>query len=189
MGMFDTIHINKKFLPTIREIEKHGYSLNSLQTKDFDNLLEDYHVDEYGKLFLDKVEYILVENTNPTEKRKWNPLFFQEEKSRERVFVPYTGVVTAGAFLMDFNNPKDEIFIDIDFKFIDGVLQSTGSVKTMKITTVEEVLKNRRKIEERKHKTDNDLIYQISRSLNRFISIIVYKLNKVQNWLNSYEPK
>jgi hypothetical protein len=189
MGMFDTIHINKKFLPTIREVEKHGYSLNSLQTKDFDSLLEDYYVEEDGKLFLDKVEYMIIENPDPPEKKKWSPPFFQEEKSRERVFVPYTGEITAGAFFMDYTNPKDEIFIDIDFKFIDGIIQSKGIVKILRITPVEEVLENRRQIEERKHKRDNDVIYQISRYLYKAISRLIFKLNKLQNWLSSYEPK
>jgi hypothetical protein len=94
MGMFDTIHIHKKFLPTVEVIENNGYSLSSLQTKDFDNLLEEYHVDENGKLFLDKVEYVIIENNTPPQKGKWNPPFFQEEKSRERVFIPYTGTVS-----------------------------------------------------------------------------------------------
>jgi len=187
--MFDTIHIDKKFLPFIKEIQKNGYFLNSLQTKDFDNLLEDYYVDENGKLFLDKVEYIIIENPDPPQRKKWNPPFFQEEKSRERIFIPYTGIVTAGAFFMDYNNPKDEIFVDIDFKFIDGLLQSKGSVKEIRITLVEDVLENRRKLEENRFKRDNDFIYQISTKISRFISRITNKLHRFQTWLNSYEPK
>ena len=80
MGMFDTIHIYKKFLPSIKQVEDNGYSLSSLQTKDFENLLETYHVDENGKLTLDKVEYVFIENDKPKVKGKWNPPFFQEEK-------------------------------------------------------------------------------------------------------------
>lgn len=189
MGMFDTIYIYKKFLPSIKQVEDNGYSLSSLQTKDFENLLETYHVDENGKLTLDKVEYVFIENDKPKVKGKWNPPFFQEEKSRERIFIPHTGIITAGAFFMDYNNPKDEIFVDIDFKFIDGILQSVGTIKTMTITPVEQVLERRRQIEESRNKRDKDNLYQLYRFISKVISRVTARLNRIQTWLNSYEPK
>ncbi len=187
--MFDTIHINKKFLPIVNEVEQNGYSLSSLQTKDFDNLLEDYHVDENGKLFLEKVEYTIIENNEPIVKGKWNPPFFQQEKKRERVFIPYTGVITAGAFFMDYDDKKDEVFIDIDFKFLDGILQEKGITKKISVIPIEEVLERRRIIKENRIKRDNDMLYQLYRYISKIISRVNCKLNKIQNWLNSYEPK
>jgi hypothetical protein len=189
MGMFDTMYFHKKFLPAIEPVEKNGYSLISLQTKDFENLLEEYHVDENGRLYLDKVDYILVENDVLPEKGKWNPPFFQEEKGRERIFIPHTGIVTAGIFFMDYKNEKDEIFVDIDFKFIDGILQETGKVKIIKVTPIQEVLETRRKIEERRYKKENDVLYCICNYLSRKLNRLLFKLHKIQDFLLSYEPK
>lgn len=189
MGMFDTIHIHKKFLPSVKELKQNGYNLSSLQTKVFDNLLEDYHVGEDGLLYMDKVEYEFTLNTNTSADKKWNPPFFQEEKSRTKMQLPHTGIVTAGAFFMDYHNPKDEIFIDIDFKFIDGVLQGQGIVNRLTVTPINIVLERRREIEERRNRRDNDPLYHISKYFLYIVNRVISKLHRIQNYLLSYEPK
>lgn len=189
MGMFDTIHIHDKFLPKIKELEINKYCIKSLQTKNFDNLLENYHVGEDGVLFLDKVDYELVENQNAS-KGGWNPPFFQEEKSREKIQFPYTGIVTAGMFFMDYtDNPKDEIFVDINFKFVDGVLQEVGKIKTLKVTPSQEVLERRQKIKEIKLKIENDIKYHIFKYISKFLTKIIISLNKINNYLVTYKPE
>jgi len=189
MGMFDYLHVHKSFLPKVKQLEENNYSLESLQTKDFDSLLETYHVDEIGTLSLDKVDYIIIENTEPPQRGKWNPPFFQEEKSRSKINIPYTGVVTAGAFFMDYKDTKDEIFIDINFNFIDGVLQEKGKVVDLRITPADEVLERRRQIEERRIRRDNDLRYNVFNYIQRIIHRLIYKLHRIQDYLRSYEPK
>jgi len=189
MGMFDTIYVNNKLLPVINELLKNNYSLSALQTKDFECSLLEYHVDENGTLTLDDVEYIFTENKESSKKGKWRPPFFQEEKSRKRVFVPYTGIVIAGAFFMNYIDYKDEIFVDIEFKFVDGVLQGIGKIHNMTITPASEVLERRKIQEERKIKRDNDFICQVSLKLSSYISKVISILKRVQYWLYSHCPK
>ena len=187
--MFDIMHIHSKFLPKIKELDSNGYAFSNLQTKDFEGLLEAYHVGEDGVLLLDKVEYVFIENTELPRKGKWNPPFFQEEKSRTKVVYPYNGTITAGAFFMDYKNPKDEIFVDIDFKFIDGVLQKVGTIKELQITPLQKVLERREQILEKRNKKEKDIKYRIFNYFSKFVNILILKLSKIQFSLTSYQPK
>lgn len=187
--MFDIIHIHNKFLPKIKEMNDNGYSLSNLQTKSFDGLLEDYHVGEDGILLLDKVEYVFSENTENFEKDRWNPPFFQEEKSRTKVVHPYNGLINAGAFFMDFNNSKDEIFVSIDFKFINGVLEDVGIIKELQITPLQKLLEVRKKNIENKDKKQKDIKYRVFNYFSTLVNRLIYKLSKLQLCLNSYQPK
>lgn len=187
--MFDTIFINKKFLPKVEELTRNEYNLISLQTKDFENLLENYFVGEDGSLELDKVEYEMIPNLELPKKGKWNPPFFEEIKSSERIKIPFTGIIRAATFFTSYTNPKDEIFLDIDFKFIDGIIQGVGVIKTLQITTADIVVERRRLAEEYRNKRDNDMKYRISKFCARKISIVLAYLNKLNNWLYSYQPK
>jgi hypothetical protein len=189
MGMFDTIYINKNFLPFIKQVEENKYHLHSLQIKNFDNLLQDYHVDSDGKLFVDKIEYVIIQNDTPFQKGKWNPPFFQEEKSRERIFVPYTGIINASAFLMDYNDKKDEIFVTIDFNFIDGIIQGIGITKKIEVVSIENILERRKLIEKIKNKRNNDFSYKIYMHISKIITKITCKLNKIQLWIISNQTK
>jgi len=187
--MFDTIHIHGNFLPKVKELDYNGYKLNNLQTKSFDGLLEEYYVGEDGVLLLDKVDYVLLENTEYQKKTKCSPPFFQEEKSRIKVVYPYTGIITAGAFFMNYHNSKDEIFIDIDFNFVNGTVKDIGIIKKLEITPYEKILEKRKQIEEKRRKKDSDIKYQVFKYLSRFINKILLKLSKIQFCLNSYQPK
>lgn len=187
--MFDIIHIHKKFLPKIKELDDNGYALSNLQTKSFDGLLEDYHVGEDGILLLDKVEYVFLENTEAPEKGRWNPPFFQEEKSRTKVVHSYNGLITAGAFFMDFNNSKDEIFVNIDFEFMNGVLKNVGTITELQITPLQEILERRKKIIENRDKKQKDIKYRVFNYFSNFVNRLIFKLSKIQTCLNSYQPK
>lgn len=189
MGMFDNIFINKKFIPEIPEIQKLGYTIFELQTKDFDNLMDRYDVDENGKLTLEKVEYDVVENIIKPEKDKWCPPFHLEEKNKTITDFPYTGIVDACAYLCDRANNKDEVFVDLKFKFIDGILQSVGLVDNLTITSFETILDNNKKFEELYNKRNNDAIYCLFRYLTKIIYKVIHNLSKLNSWLCSYNPK
>ena len=184
--MFDYLNVDKKFFPQIKEIEENNYSLSNFQTKDFDNSLENYYVDENGNLFIEKVEYSFIENKETPKKGKWTPPFFQEEKSRTKIPYAFTGIVNAYDYLQDINNQKNEIFVSLDFKFFDGILQGIGIVRELKVIEYDIILQRKKDIEIIRAKKENDVLYKISFYLAMKILKIINILNKLYSFLISY---
>jgi hypothetical protein len=189
MGMFDNLYINKNFLPSIPIMELNGYEIKELQTKDFDNLLENYFVDENGSLVLEKVDYEIIVNEEPPQKGKWTPPFFQEEIGRSTVNFPFTGIVNGVGCYLDSLDTKDKIYLDLKFKFINGILQGVGVVDKIDVTPIKEVLECKQFWKEFHNKRKKDPIFQILRKASILIHRIIYRLQKLNNWINSYEPK
>lgn len=190
MGLFDTIHIHKKFLPEIPEIKESGYDveLGNFQTKSFDNFLEDYYVDESGKLSFDNTEYEFIKNKKTSKKGKWNPPFFQKEKSRNRMFSAFNGIAEVYTYLSDSVKPKNEIFVSFLLNFNNGLLEKIELSEKM-ITPLQVILDRNKKLEAIRTKRKNDKVYFICAKLISLVSKITSKLNKFENWLRKYEPK
>jgi hypothetical protein len=72
MGMFDSISIHESLLPSLPELEKRNLNPLKFQTKNLDNSLSEFYIESNGELFVDEVEYDIIENKN-LEKTGWNP--------------------------------------------------------------------------------------------------------------------
>ena len=97
MGMFDTININRKWLPESLKKEEHGW-----QTKDLENLLLNYKIDKEGTLS------ILEESSSWIEK----PLELPKYDS-------YSGNITVCNFVGEGNYDK---FVQLSINFEKGKL-------------------------------------------------------------------
>jgi hypothetical protein len=188
MGMYDTVIVNKKFLPNILELKKHNYVIETLQTKCLANLLETYIIDENGLLHHDDVEFDFVENKN-FKKGGWNPPFFLEEKSRNTVFLPYTGTIEAYEYFSDFKQEKDSVWISLTFKFVDGILQGLPLLSELKVDNIENIKKRNLEHNLIMQKRKKDPVYKLTRFLWRMLSIVITKLCKVQGLLMKYEAR
>lgn len=123
MGFFDTIIFNKSVIQGLDpKVDKYlqllGESELGFQTKDFDCLLRNFFIED-GKLFLEHVESTWVEEDGPFGG-------FVEPISKEKKFYNKTCSIQAYDYL---NSEEVDIWIEIQFVFIDGVLQKTSLVK------------------------------------------------------------
>jgi len=123
MGLYDTIIFNKSVIQGIDpKIDKYltllGESELGWQTKDFDCTLSNFYIEE-GKLFEERVESRWVEASGPFGG-------FLEPISKEKI--PYNRTCTIKAYDYVDSKPVD-VWIEMYFVFIDGVLQKTSLVK------------------------------------------------------------
>jgi len=122
MGLFDTIVFNKSVIQGIApEVDKYlrllGEEEVALQTKDFDCLMRSFFIED-GKLFFEKVESKWVEGSSPFGG-------FLEPISKEKL--PHETTCTIQAYDA-LNSEEVDIWIEIQFIFIDGFLQKTSLV-------------------------------------------------------------
>lgn len=123
MGMFDTIIFNKSVIQGLDpKVDKYlrllGESELGFQTKDFDCLLQNFFIED-GCLFEQHVETRWVEESGPFGG-------FMEPVSKEKK--PCNKTCTVQAYDM-FDSEEVDIWIEIQFVFVDGVLQKTSLVK------------------------------------------------------------
>lgn len=123
MGLFDTIIFNKSVIQGIDpKIDKYltllGESELGWQTKDFDCTLSNFYIEE-GKLFLEHVERKWVEEDGPFGG-------FLKPISKEKQLYNKTCSIQAYELL---NSEEVDIWIEIQFVFIDGILQKTTLFK------------------------------------------------------------
>jgi hypothetical protein len=123
MGMFDSIKVKAK-LPLTDELK--GYNLNweeiEFQTKDLDNCLSEYILDENGFLFEEVVEREYVEYSKEERKgekvKPWNIFKDVKEISRTTKKIDYHGVLTF--YCVEKINEKEQIWVDFEAFFIYG---------------------------------------------------------------------
>ena len=123
MGLYDTIIFNKSVIQGIDpKIDKYltllGESELGWQTKDFDCTLSNFYIEE-GKLFEERVESRWVEASGPFGG-------FLEPISKEKI--PYNRTCTIKAY-DSLQSETVDVWIEMDFVFIDGVLQKTFLTK------------------------------------------------------------
>lgn len=123
MGMFDTIIFNKSVIQGLDpKVDKYlrllGESELGFQTKDFDCLLQNFFIED-GKLFLEHVESRWVEENGPFGG-------FLEPISKEKKLCNKTCTVQAYDAL---DSEEVDIWIEMQFVFVDGFLQKTSLVK------------------------------------------------------------
>lgn len=123
MGLYDTIIFNKSVIQGIDpKIDKYltllGESELGWQTKDFDCTLSNFYIEE-GKLFEERVESRWVKASGPFGG-------FLEPISKEKI--PYNRTRTVQAYDM-LDSEEVDIWIEMQFVFIDGFLQKTSLAK------------------------------------------------------------
>jgi hypothetical protein len=117
MGLFDTIIFDKSVIQGIDpKIDKYltflGDKQVGLQTKDLDCCMSSFLIEE-GKLIIDDVKYEYIEGTGPFGGH-------YNEISREKKLHNLTCTIKAYDFL---NSSPVDIWIELKFVFVDGVLQ------------------------------------------------------------------
>lgn len=122
MGMFDTVIFNKSVIQGIApEVDKYLRLLRqeevAFQTKDFDCALKNFFIEE-GRLFAEHIEARWVEENGPFGG-------FMEPISKEKK--PCNKTCTIQAYDM-LGSEEVDIWIEIQFVFIDGFLQKTSLV-------------------------------------------------------------
>jgi hypothetical protein len=186
MGMFDYLDIDEKFIPTLPELEDRGYKCSSFQTKDLDNALINYYIDCNGQLSYDDVEYDVIDNPNK-DKRGWNPPFFLEERTRTRLISNYTGIINAVEFFNDSKEDSDNIWLKLEYTFVEGKIYKPVTVKDLIITSNKTAKENRIKWELIHEKRKRDPLFQISRYVSDVLSKIISKLTKFRSYVSAYD--
>jgi hypothetical protein len=189
MGMFDYLYVDNKHIPHIRELVERGYKVESFQTKSLDNCLIDYYIDEAGFLWFDDVEFDVYyrEMSKPVAEAYRLPVF--SEKSRKKVRSEYTGSIIATAHCTNFEEKNDDVWLQLEFLFVDGVLYKPSKISSLKITTYEEILETKQKWKKIYEKRKKDPIYKLVYFLRKCINFTINKLNKIDYWLIMYDVK
>ena len=130
MGLFDNIIFNKSVIQGIApEVDKYLRLLRqeevSFQTKDFDCGLKNFFIEE-GRLFEEHIEAQWVEENGPFGG-------FMEPISKEKK--PCNKTCTIQAYDM-LDSEEVDIWIEIQFVFIDGFLQKTSLVEYEEMNAV-----------------------------------------------------
>jgi hypothetical protein len=124
MGMFDSIKVKAK-LPLNDELK--SYNLNweeiEFQTKDLENCLLEYILDENGFLFEEVIEREYVEYSKEERKKDkniktWNLFKEVKEISRTTKKLDYHGVLNF--YCYEKINDKEQICVDFEAFFIYG---------------------------------------------------------------------
>lgn len=130
MGLFDNIIFNKSVIQGIApEVDKYLRLLRQeevgFQTKDLDCALKNFFIEE-GRLFEEHIEAQWVEENGPFGG-------FMEPISKEKK--PCNKTCTIQAYDM-LDSEEVDIWIEIQFVFIDGFLQKTSLVEYEEMNAV-----------------------------------------------------
>lgn len=169
--MFDTLHVDKKFLPVIPELEERSIEMESFQTKDLECFLFEYHIKEDGKLYVEKNSYFRFEEL--------------ESKEEEMEFVPYTGEIIF--YDVYTGNNGDQLFVDLKIKLIDGIVSAPVTVFKIDITSKAELDERELKFKILREKRSNDIRYQVYRRIYFIINRLANYLDRVQSYLLKYD--
>jgi hypothetical protein len=179
MGMFDTIHVDEKFLPTIPDLESRGIKMSSFQTKDLECVLYDYFIKEDGKMYVENNSYVTHDDSDSMFG------FRVEKETSELKFNPYTGEILFYDCFTGDNG--DSLFVDLKIKVIDGIASGPAEVVKIDITTKAELDVRELKFKKLWEKRNNDLRYQIYRFISIKISGLINSLSKIQSYLLKYD--
>lgn len=170
MGLYDNIKIPKKFLPPeVAKIE--GLNCN-FQTKDFENALLDYFINDDGFLKLDKVvETKWIEDSSSFFKG------YREIVKRETVDVAFFGEIDC----CDCAHSKDEsgvdYFVDLRLRFDNDQLVSCAPLN------IEKTPAKKRFDARREFAAKMKLARSPQNRLKRFIGKIFWKMSlTLQRW-------
>lgn len=188
MGMFDWISIHESLLPSLPDLEKRNINPLKFQTKNLDKSLSEYYLESNGELFVDEVEYDIIENKN-AGKTGWNPPFHMEEKSRKKVKCNHTGeIIIYDVFYNDLDEDNSElIWVDLKLTLSEGKLSMPIEIKKCDISKTESQRKKFKRLEFLNNKRNSDPIYILTRCGCDYISKIISFLNKIRVALNRYD--
>lgn len=130
--MFDEIYV-KQNLPIPKELENLNIDWKNykFQTKDLENCMEEYFIDENGELFLVEIEREYIEYTEEEKKKKINKFFpFWKdviEKSRTNKKVDFHGKIRF--YTYEELNDELDFSIDFDAYFVYGKLDKIEMVE------------------------------------------------------------
>ena len=152
MGMFDDISVHKdvlrKFVGSdpniVNYLNRVEGDLVGLQTKDFECLLDKYHVNEQGFLYEEKHDRGVdpeapVAPTKPPGFGAWKSLRMELIRSFDTCTITACDAV---------DSDEEDIFINLKFIFIDGVVTSV-SVEEFKSKSPEQRKKQMEEIREK----------------------------------------
>jgi len=179
MGMFDTLLVDSKFLPSIPVLEERGVKMDSFQTKDLECFLFVYHIKEDGKLYVERSTYVSSEDS---ESIKGVKLEFKKE---EIEFIQHTGEILFYDCFTGDNG--DSLFVDLKIKVIDGIISAPAEVVNISITAKAELDARELKFKKLWEKRNNDIRYQIYRFISIKISRLINSLSKIQSYLLKYD--
>lgn len=150
--MFDYLTVNKNFLPSVKEMEDRGYVFRDFQTKDLENCLFEFYVDENGRLWRTIVRYACDEFGSATLVPGESRIL---SKSIEKY--DFTGDVV---FYDHFSSEeKDHLGIDLKLTFVDGVAKDVAKVIDVQITDIEEIKRKNDSFKKLEEKRGNDPLY------------------------------
>lgn len=185
MGLFDTIIFNKSVIQGIDpKIDKYltllGESELGWQTKDFDCTLSNFYIEE-GKLFLEHVETKWVEEDGPFGG-------FLEPISKEKQLYNKTCSIQAYDLL---DSEEVDIWIEIQFVFIDGILQKTTLFKykeTDSAPRIESSKKFQKKLQE-SIKFGKTWRGKLQRAFGKFLGRVSRKIINFGNYIQGISFK
>jgi hypothetical protein len=172
MGMFDTIIVHNKFLPLLKEMGELGYEYDSFQTKDLENSLLEYFVDEDGVLRKTVYTY--------DQKESDKIVYHFEERIKHKSIIKeeYTGEVLFYDIMS--KEDTDQLFVELKITFINGVANKVAQVINVNREKIEEIEKRSERISEIHKARNNDPIYQIGSKISNLLhklSIIFQKIS------------
>lgn len=188
--MFDWINMKQSDLPNIEMLDDRvSKYLGSFQTKDLDNSLSTYKI-ENGMLYREDVKTVFEENTveETSLGKRWNPPFIEKEISREWVKDDHTGTINVYNSVMD---PEigDTFWVEYQIVLVYGEMKDI-SLFEIRFDSGKEIQKQKEKWEKIWEKRDKDLLYRLCTFISRdIVSRLIHWLNKFDSWIRSYQPE
>jgi len=170
MGMFDTLRVHKSLLSKLVEENKlelkYEEDYYDFQTKDLENLLELYFLEENKKLILLEQKYKLI----PEEERSNKPFapYMEEDGEPVRVESTFTGYIQFYDF---YDTDVERIFVTFRAHVVDGNLNEdieVLNIERMDLRAQAEQAKEARKFWDAVHDTWQWQVLKYIRSVKWF---------------------
>lgn len=170
MGMFDTLRVHKSLLSKLVEENKlelkHEEDYYDFQTKDLENFLHLYFLEESKKLILLEQKYKLI----PEEKRSNKPFapYMEEDGDPVRVESTFTGYVQFYDF---YDTDVERIYVTFHAHIVNGNLNediAVLNIERMDLRAQAEQAKEARKFWDAVHDTWQWKVLKYIRSIKWF---------------------
>lgn len=138
MGMFDTISVSDQ-LPFTDEMKELGLDARnySLQTKDLDNVMAEYVLQE-NKLYITKYKISEWVDGDPKAKNMFDRIGYLKREEPYLEEVKHHGVIYGCEYRTNVDN-KWDCWIEFELKFTDGLLTESSVHKFDKVDATERI--------------------------------------------------
>ena len=184
MGMFDDLLIHKSLIDeAIKDTDlsfedKDGYYY--FQTKDLDNLLNCYYLQEDGNLVLKEQEYEFIEDNNNEPKSIFN-LGYKNVPIGEPEYIK-KDISNYVSFHEYYETDKESLFVEFNMHIKNGKLDGGINIVSIERKDLKEIQEKQKKHSEMVDKLTSTWEWKVANVLNNYL----YLFNKTSEKILDY---